>query len=113
MSFTCAKCGHLNEQPKMVLDPKPDPSDWPDWYGDLLKIKGFDEPPAKVNAWLAKNGISVAVANEAASALRAKWGNMKYKEPWPAFRNWAQRPSRNGHRPVARGIDGFSEKEQW
>ena len=81
--------------------------EWPDWYGDLLEIKDkdgnplFDEPPAKVDKWLAQQRISESQANKAASSLLAKWDGLKYTKPWPAFRNWAQierdRPlSRNG-----------------
>ena len=67
---------------------------WPDWYADLYSIPGFKWSLEHCQAWLTENGITKARANEAAAALKGKWGGKGWKntDVWATFRAWALRP---------------------
>ena len=122
--WACVHCGAINEQPKMALDTEADPEAdteadpgaWPDWYGDLLEIEGFDRQPEEVDEWLAQQRISESQANKAASSLLAKWDKLNYPQAWPACRNWAQserdrplsRPGGTGGSGAAVSQGGYS-----
>ena len=90
-----------------------DPSVLPDWYGDLFSIPGFKKSIDECVAWLAKNSISEAKANQTAAAVKGRWPGSRskpYTDAWAVFRNWVMRPElpSNG-RPTRAAADSSED----
>ena len=72
----------VNTQPSLQpldIQAPLDPSVWPDWYGDLFSIPGFKKSIDECVAWLAKNSISEAKANQTAAAVKGRWPGSRSK----------------------------------
>ena len=81
---------------------------WPDWYGRLWDIPGFQTSLPAAQAWLVAKGISVERAEETAYALKSKWPGPTrgpYRDVWATFQNWCKRPplATNGSSPSRAG----------
>ena len=89
---------------------------WPDWYGRLWDIPGFEIPLAHAQAWLESKGISVEHAENTAYALKSKWpGPAKnpYRDVWATFQNWCKRPplsSNNSSQPQHETVEEERER---
>ena len=67
----------------------------PDWYSDLMAIRGFKFSLPHCQAWLDEKGITLERANITAADLKGKWPGPKsrpYVDAWATFRAWVQRP---------------------
>jgi hypothetical protein len=81
-----------NTQPSVYID-KLEPENYPEWYGDLRALPGFEKALQECQQWLTGKGISESRADETAAAVRGQWPGAKnqYKDPWAVFRNWCLR----------------------
>jgi len=89
----------------------------PDWYSDLMAIRGFKFSLPHCQAWLDKEGIGLDRANQTAAALKGKWPGPRskpYTDAWATFRNWvkSERPGVTKEKPAEAGgvADGWNRK---